>query len=200
MPTDQLEVVTQSYLPPRQPNPQLFENNVGLMNEYAQLQAEGGLHGQRPPNLAIVHQKPEHYVIVFLKGKGCNNREIAAKTGYTESWVSQITRQPWFVRELLKEIRSTGRDGMEELIRLQCEDSLLRVSELANTAKSEAVKLAANITLINRHLGTPTQHAEVKVSKDVSIVTRHESLQEELAELERQEKELRDKLLKINAA
>lgn len=196
-----LEIVTQTYLAPKEPNPQLFKNNDGLVNEYVQLQADGkGLHGQRPPNFAIVHQKPEHYVIVFLKAKGHNNREIAAKTGYTEPWVSQIVRQPWFIVELRKELKEAGQTAIMGVLEATCEDSIAKLVTLRDCAKSEAVQLAATINLIDRFLGKPVQQADIVVSKKQDAVKHHESLQDELKELERQEKELKDKLLKIHAA
>src|SRR5215470_4080270 len=39
-------------------------------------------------NFAIIYEKPEHRLIVYLKARGLSNQEVAEKTGYTQSWVS----------------------------------------------------------------------------------------------------------------
>ena len=78
-------------------NKQLYENS-GLKELFAE--KEGGttanpLFNAREPNLAIMHEKPEHRLLLWMKAQGASNREIAYQSGYTEAWLSQLFRQPW---------------------------------------------------------------------------------------------------------
>lgn len=198
-----LDVGGSVYMPMREPNPsnpQLFANNPDLVSEYASLQTNGeALHGQRPPNLAITHEKPEHYIIVFLKANGYSNREVAAKTGYSEPWVSQICRQPWFLKKLMLELRTAGRDATSKFLEVQKDDSLIKLVVLRDGAKSEAVQLAATNSLLDRFLGKPVQKTEVKLEGTANVVHRHEELREELSDLDRREAALRTQLHVIPA-
>lgn len=188
------------YGPRPEPNRQLFKNNEAAVDEYLKMVAEGDvLHGQRPPNQAIVHEKPEHFVIVFLKAKGHSNREVAEKTGYTEAWVSQICRQPWFMKKLMQELRTAGRSGVQEFLDSTVEDTLIKLVQLRDGAKTEAVQLAAAVDLANRALGKPIQRTiEIKVPAK-GVIDRYESMQHELDELKTRESELEEKLRKAVA-
>lgn len=182
------------------PNPQLFKNNPAAVDEFLDMVANGdGLHGQRPPNQVIEHEKPEHYVIVFLKAKGHSNREIAEKTGYKEAWVSQICRQPWFLKRLMGELRASGRNDVQGFLDSTIEDTLLKLVQLRDGAKTETVQLAAAVDLANRALGKPIQRSiEINVPAK-SVVDRYESMQQELDELKTREGELEEKLRKAVA-
>lgn len=185
----------EGYAPKPKVNPQLLSSHPEVLDELVKMQVEGdALHGQRPPNQVIVHEKPEHYVIVFLKARGHSNREVAEKTGYTEAWISQICRQTWFMKKLLAELRASGRDSVSEFLNSTVEDNILRTIQLRDTAKSEAIQLAAAIDLNNRALGKPIQRSiELKVPTK-SVVDRFEDMQAELDSLKAREQELEQQL------
>jgi len=89
----------------------------------AQLLSDG-LHGRRDPNIPIIHEKPEHRLILILKLKGFSNREIAKEMGYTEAWVSQVTRQSWFQSMLVDKMAEAGDKVLDRLIALEGKNSL----------------------------------------------------------------------------
>jgi transcriptional regulator with XRE-family HTH domain len=123
-------------------------------------ESEDALFNSKDPNLVIRHEKPEHRIVIFLKAQGKSNREIAARTGMTEAWVSQILRQPWARARLLTEIREAGRDGVNELLKGAVADSILKVIEIRDTAEKESDQLSAAKDILDRFLGKPTQRVE----------------------------------------
>src|SRR5262245_42118388 len=70
-------------------NPQLYETSPLSASQIEQdYEANPNrLFNDRPPNLRILHEKPEHRVLVFLKAQGLSNTEIAQRTGYQIAWV-----------------------------------------------------------------------------------------------------------------
>jgi hypothetical protein len=123
-----------------------------------------------------------------------SNAEVARRSGYTQAWVSQIVRQPWFQKRLLSELRATGREGMVDFLRVQLDDSFLRLVELRDNAKSEQVQAVCAMNIIDRVLGKPVQRSEVTLESTTRKVDRVESIREELTTLEAQERELQERL------
>jgi len=148
---------------------------------------EDAMFNQKAPNLAILHEKPEHRIALFLKAQGCSNKEIAEKTGYTYPWVSQLMRQPWARQRLVKEISAAGRDVVKELIASAASDSVFKLIELRDTADNESVQRAASDSLLDRFLGKPTQKIE---QQNTEMPTSIAALDQELLKLKAMEKEV----------
>src|ERR1035438_3683488 len=78
-------------------NRQLYANS-GLSELFADSEPTApaeGFFNQKDPNLAILHEKPQHRLLLLLKMSGRTNTEIAKESGYTGPWLSQLFRQPW---------------------------------------------------------------------------------------------------------
>ena len=147
------------------------------------------LFGQREPTFAIIHEKPEHRVILWMKARGCSNREVAQASGYTEPWISQLCRQAWFIERLLKEMRTAGKDEIQSLLEGAGADSVLKLIELRDTAKNPAVQRQSAVDLLDRFLGKPTQ----RVESDTTVHLTNEdvgALDIEIKQLEDQEAQL----------
>lgn len=163
--------------PPRQRvkkfNKQLFENSPlsgsAIDQDYSRDpdRLYGDLDSQSP-NLAILKEKPEHRMIVYLKAQGLSNNEIAERTGYTYPWVSQITRQPWFKQRLVAEMKESGRDSIQDMLKVTAADSVQTLIELRDTSDSPAVRKAAASDLLDRYLGKPTMRVESTNSNKVT--------------------------------
>ena len=170
---------------------QLYKNS-SLFNSIIEadyLNDDKKLQGDRMPNLAVVHEKPEHRLMLFLKAEGFSNREVATKSGYTECHISQVTRQPWFKKRLLEEIHAKGGDAVETLLKMSAEDSVFKLISLRDQATNEYVQRAAADSLLDRYLGKPTQHIKSEVTtKDVP--TELHELKEELSRLDAEERQL----------
>lgn len=177
------------------PNKQLYPNSKlnGSETESALLSSPLALNGTRLPNFAIIHEKPEHRLIVYLKAQGLTNREVARKSDYTEAWISQVTRQPWFQLRLLELVRESGGETVKEFLGAQLEPSILRLVHLRDHAESESVQLGATVNLLDRFLGKPVQRTEAKL--DVTHrESRVENIDEEMKMLEAEEQAIRTKL------
>jgi hypothetical protein len=116
---------------------------------------------QNTANFAIIHEKPEHRLIVYLKAQGLSNKEVADKTGYTQSWVSQICRQPWFRLRLVQELKDAGADKVNEILRSAALDSVFTIIDIRDDVTApKAVRRACADSLLDRFLGKPTVHVE----------------------------------------
>lgn len=165
-------------------NKQLYENS-GLKELFDKSCGEGGdplalFFNGKDPNLAILHEKPEHRLLLYMKAQGASNKEIAEQSGYTQPWLSQLFRQPWAQQRLIEIMNQCGKDRVTTLIASAAEDSVLTLIELRDDPESPAaVRRSAAENLLDRYLGKPKQQVDV-VQKGTSA----EDVQEIDRELE----------------
>lgn len=150
-------------------NKQLYENS-GLKELFAATSGEAdavpvkhtAFFNRRDPNLAIMHEKPEHRLLIMLKAQGASNREIAQQTGYTEPWISQLMRQPWAQQLLSDLITQSGLDEVTQLLKGACADSVKKLIEVRDSPTSPpAVVRATCVDLIQQYLGKPRERVQV---------------------------------------
>lgn len=147
-----------------------------------------GWHGEKSANLQILEQKSQHTIIIYLKARGMSNREIAVATGYTDSWVSQVTRQPWFKKQLAETLREAGIDPVKNF--LQCE-ALPALEALAavrdNPEAPSAARVAACNAILDRAFGKPTQHIQSESTVNVNNAKKSvEQIEQELSSIDEQ--------------
>lgn len=119
-----------------------------------------------PPNFAIIREKPEHRIIVYLKAQGMSNNEIAEKTHYTYQWVSQVTRQPWFRLRLTQELKEAGIDQVSAALRSSALDSVFTLIDLRDDPSTpRAVRRSCADSLLDRFLGKAVQKIETGEQK-----------------------------------
>jgi hypothetical protein len=112
-----------------------------------------------PPNFAIIHEKPEHRLIVYLKAKGLSNKEVSDRTGYTQAWISQVCRQPWFRLRIVQELKEAGLDQISEILKGAVVDSIFTIIDIRDDDSApKAVRKACADSLLDRWLGKPTVH------------------------------------------
>lgn len=180
-------------------NKQLFENS-GLAELFAdtplakvaeQRTVEGtALFNQRPPNLAILHEKPEHRLLLWMKAQGASNREISKESGYTEAWLSQLFRQPWAQALLVEMMTSAGMDVVQQTLKSAAPDSVFKLIELRDDPDTPAaVQAKVCDSLLDRYLGKPKQQVEVQQTAQLSNES-VEELDKRLAALEMEENRL----------
>jgi hypothetical protein len=164
----------------------LFENHPELSSDFEQ-DKENELYNSQNPNLAILHERPWHRAVAYLVSQGATNREVAARFGKTEAWISQLTRQPWFQERVTRELKEAGVDQITALLKAETLPSIMKVVGLRDNAKSEAVQLSAAFNLIDRFCGKPTQKVESKATVDISATVEHvETIDRETAIIEAQ--------------
>jgi hypothetical protein len=119
------------------------------------------LHNARYPEVAVIHEKPEHRVIIFLKAQGFSNKEIAEQTGYSPVMVSQIVRQPWAQDRILAIIHEAGVDAVQTLLQGAAADAVSRlISEMDNDLARPSERISAAEKLLDRLYGKPNQPIE----------------------------------------
>ncbi len=169
--------------PPVPFNRQLYKNS-GLAELFA---ADGGtddsrargFFNPRDPNLAIIHEKPEHRLLLLCKLQGASNREIAAQSGYTEPWISQLFRQPWAQRLLSEMMHEAGLDEVRALLKEAQVDSVRTLVALRDDPKVPAsVRRSTCVDLLEQYSGKPTQRVVVDSAKPLSS--------DDLADLDKQ--------------
>lgn len=170
-------------------NKQLYKESADAGNLVEQLLMESGLHNPQLPNQAIAHEKPEHGVILLLKLQGLTNKEIAGHTGYTEPWVSQVMRQPWFQLKLESKLRDAGSQVLEKMIELEGPNSLNTLVELRDSATSESVRATCAMRILDQCVGKAVQKTEVKTTSLHTIV-KLEKIEQELRIVEEEEARL----------
>jgi hypothetical protein len=144
-------------------NPQLFKDNPVFQSadDLAYYATEDRLHNDTQPNLGIIHEKPEHRALVYMKAQGLSNRECCERTGYSDAWMSQICRQPWFRTALIRELKNAGVDAVRKCIQAAALDSVFTLIDLRDDVKAPASVRSRNAdSLLDRYLGKATQHLE----------------------------------------
>jgi hypothetical protein len=142
-----------------------------------------------PPNFAILTEKPEHRIIVYLKAQGMSNKEIAERTGYTQSWVCQIARQPWFRLRLVQELKEAGVDAVQTVLKSSALDSVFTLIDIRDDPTTpKAVRSQTCERLLDRYFGKPVQRTETD-DKRMPSSPEIAALNNELAEIDQQLKE-----------
>ena len=176
-------------------NKQLYGNS-GLREVFEKAQTkENGqpleqLFNAKEPNLAILHEKPEHRLLLYMKAQGASNKEIAEQSGYTQPWLSQLFRQPWAQQRLVEIMNDCGKDRVTTLLQSAAEDSVYTLIELRDDAEAPAaVRRSAADSLLDRYLGKPKQQVDVTQH---SAATPDDvlALDKQIAELEAEEQRL----------
>lgn len=162
-------------------NRQAFQNRDP--NEVA-LQDPDRLHTGKAPNLAIINERPEHYILLVALAKGATQRELAEASGYSESWISQIVRQPWAKQRLLDILEKGGINQVEAVLRLEVMPSIMTLVEIRDDPQSGAkARITASQDLLNRsYLGTPIQRVENYKGGEVVSTRDKEVLDARIAE------------------
>lgn len=120
------------------------------------------IHNGVAPNINIASERPEHRLIMYLVAQGKSQREVAHLTGYSEGWISQVVRQPWFRDRLTQTLDGAGYSVVEEKIRDGADAALDTITELMTSARSESVRASCAFDLLDRHLGKAKQRVDVK--------------------------------------
>lgn len=169
-------------------NPQRVET-LEQLEASSQLKRSGvDFHNSQSPNLQIIHEKPEHRIMVYLKAKGHTNVEIAKATGYTQPWVSQIVRQPWFKQRLADELREAGVDGIKSFLSSEALPSLQVLADIRDgTANPAPARVAAANAILDRAFGKPTVHVESQSTVNVTNAKQSaDALEQELKSINEQ--------------
>lgn len=119
------------------------------------------LYNPAGPSYNVKRQRPEHLLMVMLKAQGMSYREIAQRTGFCDTAVQAILKQPWARQQVVFEMKKAGRDSIESILAGEVVDSILTLVEIRDNKESRAGdRRSAAEYLINRRLGVPKQSIE----------------------------------------
>jgi hypothetical protein len=172
---------------------------------YAEAEREEGrlarpLHNAAPPPVALQKETPAHRIILLLRAKGLSVRDIYAHLGgqfdggkpksgtglFSYQHLLTIVRQPWFKRQLVEILEESGLDQVRAIFESEVVPSIEELVRLRDEAKSEAVRLNACQSIIDRICGKPTQVVESSTTHRYERVpTEAEELDKELERMEK---------------
>ena len=180
------------------PNGQLYAGSA-LAELFAEKGVpEDGLFNAKCPNLQVKHEKPEHRYLLWMKAQGASNREISEQSGYTEPWLSQVFRQPWAQATLVQMLKESGKSVLDQTLAIIQGEAINSLNRLVavrdDPATPKAVQRACCVDIIEQFLGKPKQKVEVAQGGSSDTV---EELDKRLAELEKQEQQLRGSLTHV---
>ena len=143
----------------------------------------------RQPTIEILKERPEHRIIVYLKAQGKSNTEIAAITGYTKPWLTQVCQQPWFKMQLTQLLHEKGGDMVQNFLEGQVMNTLETLVEIRDNGDKDATRLAAANAILDRAFGKPTQHIKTEAVADpTNAQTEMTSIERELAMVKEQQR------------
>lgn len=120
-------------------------------------------HNVPPPQVGILTERPEHYAILVMLAKGMTQREVHLETGWSETWVSQIARQPWAKERLFAMMSAQGKNIINEMLRLEVIPSIQKLVDLRDNSGNDipaSVQARAADSLLDRYLGKAVQKVE----------------------------------------
>lgn len=148
-------------------NPSLTANGSAQEAFEEQARRADALFAARPSYQAIKSEKPQHRIMLWLCLEGNNAKEIAAVTGYTPEHVRTVIKQPWFQEAFCRMSTDAGKDAMKTFLEGYVIEACEGLVNLARGAETDAVRLAANNSILDRVRGKPTVHVETKSSSTI---------------------------------
>jgi hypothetical protein len=146
------------------------------------------LFGATKSYFQFKREKFEHRLMLWYKLQGYSNVEVSRILGYSAQAVSAATKQPWFQEAFCKLAAEMGKDAITTFLEGEILPAIQRTAELAKSADSDAVRLAANRELMDRFLGKSTVKIETKGTVDITTTTL------DAAKLLEEERHLNEKL------
>ena len=137
------------------------------------------------------NEQPWHRRAAMLYVQGYSPCEVADLLQVSKRDILRLKQEPWFQDLLVKEFNSTGRQALDDMIKLEAMPALRVVVEIMNDPKQKgATRLAAANSVIDRFAGKSVQRVEsVNVNTNVSAVP---DIDNRLAEIESEMKRLVD--------
>lgn len=123
---------------------------------------DDALHNDSDSVREIQQEKPIHRKFVELHMQGYNCTEIAAITGHSMQWVSQILKQPFARQRMINEAKKTVSEELKELLESEIIPSMKKIIEVRDNPKSRGADvLAASEKVIERFMGKPQTNINI---------------------------------------
>lgn len=124
-------------------------------------QANDPLFGDKAAKTIRKTETARDRLIVMMKAQGMSDRAIAEQLNMNHSVVSNICRQPFARRLIIKTIEEEGRDKISTIVNGALEDSFATVIDIMSDEKSgPRARLSAAQIIQDRVMGKPKQYIE----------------------------------------
>ena len=143
------------------------------------------LYAVSPPRRDLQREKAWHRTAAYLFAKGSTVKEIGEALDKTRSSVSLLVQQPFF-RELVATITreyALEDEGALGILRNAGSNAAATIVSLATNAKSEAVRLQASKSIMDRLFGQAAQIIRNEGSVPVDPAKEKAKLEEEIKRL-----------------
>jgi len=180
------------------PHPLLERRDIGDERKKAMLDAYlDPANTSTVPTITILEEKPQHITLAYLLAAGRTRMECADVLRISLVSISQIVRQPWFQKRLKEITEANGKDMVKQFLETEVLPSLevLRTIRDDTSQKGPTRVLAAD-KILDRFLGKPVAHVESQTN--LNIHTAAESVEQAQRELDRINKELTDRGVKLS--
>lgn len=148
------------------------------------------------PTFVIIDEKPIHLAIAYMMVAGRTRKEIGDSTGLGTNMLSNLSKQPWFKDRIKQIADANGKDMVKAFLEGQVLTSLETLSTIRDDpGEKGATRVSAANSILDRYLGKPTTHIEAKST--LNIHTAAEAANQVESELEKIDRELRDRGVKI---
>jgi predicted XRE-type DNA-binding protein len=127
------------------------------------------LFGAKQAYLKIKGENFQHRLLLWYKLQGFKNVECARLLGYTQPWVSNVTRQPWFQHAFCALASEMGKDAVDTFLEGTVMPALEQVAHLSQSGESDAIKLAASKEILDRYLGKSVAKTEIKSDSKIDV-------------------------------
>ena len=126
------------------------------------------LYGAKEPHYAILHEKPQHRVMIYLAAQGHTVTEIADLTGFTTVCVNNVLRQPWAQKRITEEIANSGRSKVEMVLKGSQLAAIERlIAEMDNPDARPSERINAADKILDRVMGKPNQPLTISEGKSL---------------------------------
>jgi hypothetical protein len=143
------------FIEPR--NNQEWRRRVGSNAEL-----EDGLHNDTNSYREVFNEKPAHRLFAEMTVQGYTPTEIAAYTGFTAQWVSQVLKQPFARERVVSQIKKNVQEEMKTFLEAEVLPTLKVLKEIRGEEGVESHvrasdRISAGNSLLDRFLGKPVQ-------------------------------------------
>jgi predicted transcriptional regulator len=119
---------------------------------------DGALANDSDPTQHLYREKVQHRLVAEMAAQGYTNAEIALHTGYTNTYVSTILRQPQGRIAAMNAIKRNSQDEIKEFLKAEVMPSLEVIKSVRdNITARPSDRVAAANTLLERFLGKAVQ-------------------------------------------
>jgi hypothetical protein len=153
---------------------------------------ELGMFPGSAPQIAILREKPEHTLALFMFAAGKKDAEVAEALDYTVLQIRNLRKQPWFRSKLDQVIEEAGKEQVATFLQGKVLPALEVLDDIIHDPTQKgATRVTAIREMLDRGLGKSVARVEVK--------TQNVTPSDATDEVERLRKEVEENARRLSA-